>query len=201
MANTQAALTGIETSPDYSGNQQTRAWIPLLAFILFTAVITMTGYSVFQRYTETIKIDKQNELAGIAELKIRQITHWMNERRGDAQTLSNDPLFSAEADYWLQRGAPAGETKSKLIDRLRSLQQAYAEFGYVSISLFDDRAMLRLSSSADEAPIQGIEKERLLESMRDRQIVFSNIHREQFKSGERVEIELRAPASRGTVSG
>ncbi len=165
----------------------------MLVFILFTIAITLTGYTVFQRYKESIKNDKQNELSGIAELKNKQISSWIEARRGDAQALRNDPLFLTEVERWLQQGGPAGETQTKLNERLASLQQAYVVYGYTSISLFDAHSMLRLSSSADEAPVQGMEKERLLESMRSGKIVFSDIHQKEINSRESVEIELWAP--------
>ena len=191
--NTTATSTG-------NGNRQARsnqyaigAWKPLLVFILFALAISVASNFIFQRYKENIKNQKQGELGGIAELKTRQIISWMTERRSDAQALTDDSLFLATVDHWLQQGGPAGETRVKLTGRLASLQQAYAAYGYTSISLFDDQAMLRLSSSADEAPIQGEEKVRLLESMRTGQIGFSDIHREKLNSEERVAIELSAP--------
>ena len=194
MANKQTTPTGKEhVNSVRSGQHESSAWRPLFAFMLFTVAITLAGYAVFQHYKESIKSDKQNELAGIADLKTRQIINWMGERRGDAQALKDDPLFLAEVERWLQQGGPPGETQTKLNERLVSLQQAFVVYGYTSISLFDAQAMLRLSSSADEAPIQGMEKVRLLESMSSGQVVFSDIHREKLGSGERIEIELRAP--------
>lgn len=193
MADTQSTSTGNGDKPAHAIQHESRAWIPLLVFILFTTLISMVGYAVFQHYKESIKSDKQNELGGIAELKTRQITNWMGERRGDAQALKDDPLFLAEIERWLQQGGPAGETQIKLNARLASLQQAYMVYGYTSVSLFDEHAMLRLSSAADEPSLQKAEKERLLESMRSGQIMFSDIHRREPNSGGGVEIELWAP--------
>jgi PAS domain S-box-containing protein len=194
MANTQATSTGNGVNWHARSNQpESRAWRPLLAFFLFTIAITLTSYAVFLHYKESIKNDRQNELSGIADLKTKQIISWMGERKGDAQALRNDPLFVAEVERWLQQGGPAGAAKTKLIARLTSLQQAYVDYGYTSISLFDEHAMLRLSSSVDEKPILEMEKERLLESMRSGQIIFSDIHQKEVNSGEQIEIELWAP--------
>ncbi len=192
MANAQAISTG-NVKSGRSNQPETKVWRPFFAFILFTVIVTLAGYTVFQRYQENLKIDMQNELGGIASLKTRQIIDWMEHRKGDAQATRNDPFFLSEVGRWLQQGGPAGETKSKLTERLTSLQQSEAAYGYTSISLFDDHALLRLSSSADEAPIQGMDKKRLLESMRSGQVLFSDIQREKLNSGEQVEIELSAP--------
>lgn len=162
-------------------------------FALFTVIIILAGYAAFGRYKASIKQDVQNELGAIAELKNRQITNWIAERRGDALMLMNDPLFLAEVARWLEQGGPAGRTRMELTRRLGSLQQAQAAYCYESVSLFDGKGELRLSSSADVAPLLGVEKERLLESLRSGQIVFSDMHRESVGPAERVEFELWAP--------
>lgn len=191
--NTQATLAGNEVKPGLSDQYRAKVWQPLLLFILFTFAITLASYAVFQRHKENIKIDKQNELGGIAELKAGQITHWMEERRNDAQALKNDPLFLAEAGRWLQQGGPAGEAKTKLIERLSSLQQAYADYGYSSIALLDNHAIPRLSSSADNDPTHERENGRVLESMRSGQVIFSDIHRKKRGTAEVLEMDLVAP--------
>jgi hypothetical protein len=192
MAIAQTTSTDNDSS-DQPIQAEPAVWVPLLAFILFTIVIISAGYAVFNYYKENIKTETQNNLEGISKLKIKQITDWMEGRRGDAQALKDDPFFLSAAENWLQQGGPDGDTRKKLIERLTSLQQTNAAYGYYSISLFDDKAMLRLSSSADETPAQGIEKEKLLESMRSGYVEFSEIHREKTNAGERIEIELRTP--------
>jgi PAS domain S-box-containing protein len=168
-------------------------WKPLLAFTLFALVITAGGYWFFHRYKENITTEKQNDLGGIAELKIGQIGTWIAERRGDAQALKEDPLFVSAAAAWLERKGEANEHKTNLSKRLLSMQQAYAAYGYTSISLFDKNGKLSLSSSAQEEPLQGAEAQQLLQSLRTGQIYFSDIHFEKHRSVEVVEIDLIAP--------
>ena len=193
MTNTQATPVGNQFRSGRSTQHQANLWKPLIAFILFSFAIATIGNSILQHFKESIKKDKQSELGGIADLKIRQITNWMAERKGDAQTIKDDPLFLAEVDHWLQRGGPPGETKMKLTERLATLQRSYASYGYTAISLFDDKAMLRLSSAADEEPIQRSDSEHVLESMRTGQITFSDIQRKQRRVGEVIEIDLVTP--------
>lgn len=170
-----------------------QAWKPILAFILFTLAIAAAGSLAFQRHKESIKSGKQHELGGIAELKIRQITRWMEERRGDVQAINGDPLFLAEVDRWLQQGGPADATRVKLSERLALLQRVYAEQGYTAVSLFDGEGMLRLSTVANVGEIHDSDKKHVLESMRSGQILFSDIHFNKQNTGERFEIELAAP--------
>jgi len=83
----------------------------------------------FERHRESIRTEKQHELAGIAELKTRKSpTGWKSARA--MRKPSGTTLVSGEVDRWLQQGGPAGETKIRLTERLNSLQQAYAAYGY-----------------------------------------------------------------------
>lgn len=160
---------------------------------LFTLIILMGGYSVFQRHKQIILNEEQNNLSAIAELKIGQITTWMTERRGDAQILKDDPLFVSYVADWFRRGSPADESREKIAARLSSLQQVYGISGYTSISLLDEKARLRLSIPADEAPIIDIEKAMLFESMGSGQVAFSDIRKEKQLNNEVIEIDLVAP--------
>ncbi len=193
MTETQTIPAGRKEKTSRFQHGEILAWKQLLFFVLFTMLITTGGYFVFHRYKGEIKTDKQNELAAIAELKAGQITNWMTERRGDAQSMRDDNLFVSTVDHWLQQGSPAGKIKSQLAVRLVSMQQTNATYGYTAISLFDDKAVLHLSTAADEEPIQGLDKMRLLESMRSGQLAFSEIHREKTALSDKLEIELMAP--------
>ena len=165
-------------------------WKPLLAFALFTVSVAMAGHAAFDHYRDDLKQDAQDDLGGIAELKKNQITAWLTERMGDAQTLREDPLFLAEFQRWTQRGCPPGRARDNLKRRLAALQHVY---GYASISLFDNRGVQRLSSSPDEMSLQENEEEFLRESMRTGQVDISDIHQDSSGSRNRVEIKLRAP--------
>lgn len=196
MTNTQVTPAGAnpqEASPKrfFFGANKT-----MIVFIIFVQLLAAVSYSIFQHYKDRIKNEKQAELGAIAELKIRQITTWMTERRGDALALRGDPLFVDAVGEWLRFGGRDNAGAAKLVARLSAVQQAYASNGYRSIALFDAQGVLRLSSAVEEEPIYPTERTRLLESMRIGQIVFSDIHKEQFKSGERIEIELIVPLTR-----
>jgi PAS domain S-box-containing protein len=193
MTDIQVSATGDAADSGRLKPQVSTLWKPVLVFILFVMTISLTGYLVFQRYKDVIKSEKQNELGGIAELKTGQIENWMSERKGDAQAIKDDFLFVETFDRWLKQGDADRDAKSKLTRRLASLQQSYAVYGYTSVSLFDERARLRLSTSADAKDSRAEEKARLLESMRGGRIDFSDLHREKLRSGDRVEIELSAP--------
>lgn len=192
MPNARTALFDAMDRGD-SSRLQARLGKPLLIFILFAAILTLVGVAIFQSYKKGITSDSQHDLAGIAELKTRQITSWMKEGKDNAQALIDDPMFLDEVDRWLQRGGPAGPARMHLAAHLAVPQRAYAAYGYTSVSLFDRHAVLRLSSSPHEEPLRGHDKTQLLASMRSGQAMFSDIHIRKLGGTEQAVIELRAP--------
>lgn len=172
-------------------------WKPVLALIIFTLAIGAIGEAVFQRYKDSIKNAKLHELGSIAEAKKNEVMLWMNDRSGDAQSITQASFFLDEVEHWLQRGGTAGESRAKLLERLDLLKQAYAGQGYTQITLFDSNAVPRLSTLA-EAPLlhEGIQ-DGLLKCMRSGQIVFSDIHPRTQNAVEGVEIEVMAPLMAG----
>lgn len=175
------------------GRDDTQAWKPILVFALFTLVIGMTGMTVFQRYEEDIKSRQLHELGSIADAKIKDVERWIQERQGDAQSIAEGPFFLEEAEQWLARGGPPDRARSKLLERMALLQQAYSAQGYTEITLFDSNAAPRLSTDGDLHAVHGIDQQNLLESMRRKQIVFSDIHLTGQGDTEDVEVELMAP--------
>lgn len=178
---------------------QAKPWQPLLVFVLFAVALGVAGAFVFQRYEARIKRDKQDELGGIAKLKIAQIANWIDERKDDARALRDDPLFVAEADRWLRQGAPSGATRTKLERRLLSLQSSYSLSGTVCITLFDARGAMRLSTSANDRPQREHVSEQVLESVRTGETLLTDIHRSGGSDGNALEFDLITPllAKRG----
>jgi PAS domain S-box-containing protein len=197
MIDFQALASGKQTLAYGSVPRGDARWKPLLVFLLFALVISLAGALVFQRYKESIKRDKQEELAGIAQLKINQITNWAQERRGDALALSNDPILLPVVEDWLRRGAPDGATRRLLKKRLEILQQAYLEYGYTSIALYDVHTEPRLSTLAVEAAAQPHEVAAVTESMRSGRIVISDIHKTRRGERDEIEVDVVAPLHAG----
>jgi len=193
MSTTQTTASGSDDGFVPANPHMTERWKPILVFTLFALVISLAGGLVFQRYKESIKKDKQDELAGIAELKIGQITNWIVERKGDAESLTHDPFFMAEVERWLQRGGISDGARDKLGRRLWTLQKAYSDHGYTSISLFDNQGKLRLSSRNGDGVVPEHEKLAILESIRSGKATLSDMHSSIRGAKQVIEIDLVAP--------
>ena len=69
-------------------------WILILVFLFLITGVFITASFYYRFQQRRIVDEKQNELAAIADLKIRQITQWRNERLGDAEIVFENALVA-----------------------------------------------------------------------------------------------------------
>lgn len=163
-------------------------WIPLLAFILLTFLISAAGYAIFEQYKKSITEQEVQNLGAIADLKVAQIVAWRESHRRRAEIFLQSSLLSDEVDLWLSEGAPANERKEKLLKVLTGMQQ---EQGYKAISVLDKEGATRISTNDRYAP-DTEEKKLAVESMRNQRVLFSDLHREG-RGDNRIKIDSVAP--------
>ena len=78
-----------------SKRQDYKIPIPILIiFFILSVYIIVMGYLYYSNEKKEIKANAQKELTAIAELKVREINGWRNERIEDAKTILNNPLFA-----------------------------------------------------------------------------------------------------------
>src|SRR4030067_2637900 len=66
-------------------------WHFVLIFFLFAIGIGTAGYFYYEIQKQHMKIEKQNELLAIADLKTSQITNWRKERMSNAEVILENP--------------------------------------------------------------------------------------------------------------
>src|SRR5512135_412676 len=196
MTNSQTTTAGKEDKRFHLAWAGIQSGKPFLIFGLIAFSVMLGGDYVFDRYKKEIKTETQQELSGIARLKTEQITNWIAKFRGNAQTISEDPLFLAEAGHWLQQGGPAGAAKTRLAERLALLQRSEALSGCTAVSFFDDKGKLRISTAPPT--LSASVQELLSKSMRTGQTLISEIRVEKRNNAESLEIDLVAPLYSGT---
>ena len=175
------------SAPDVTGSRFSLRKL-LLLLLLPPLVITAISYFIFQQYKSGMQVERQQDLNAIAKLKIDHISDWMVERKGDAQTIRQSALFSAEFDLWLHEGAKNDERRDTLLGRLKSLQQIR---GYDEIIIFDAQGNPRLSTD----PISDMDtgNSNVMESIQNEKILFSDFH---FKGNSRtVVLDMVTPMS------
>jgi len=147
-------------------------WPPFWFFIFLVLVVGAISYVTFQQNKADTRQKEMKLLSTIADLKVEEITKWREERKGDAETLAQGPFFSREAEKWLQRGMPPGESRSMILERMESMHRAY---GYRDIFLFDADGKPVLATSPDAPPPGGPALEAVNEAIRTQSIIFMDI--------------------------
>lgn len=148
------------------------AWIPLAVFGILAVAFTGLGYLTFERHRDEIKKAQQINLGAITDLKVAQISAWLNERKQDAAQTANDPLLIGEFEHWLQQSAPADARRARIVQRLESIRRAY---GYDAVLLLDQNGAPLLASDANAAPPSAFGVAAARKAMRAHEVVMSDI--------------------------
>jgi PAS domain S-box-containing protein len=120
----------------------------LVLFLIICLIISFLSYLYFQYERSILIRDKQENLQSIANLKIEQITNWLNERNGDAKILSSNYFFINSIKSWLNN------RNNKLIknDLINLFTEFKSSFGYEDLIIIDTkgRSLLSLTSGNDK---------------------------------------------------
>ena len=68
-------------------------WLLIVLFIIISASSILLGYFYYKSQKARLLNDKNLELSAIADLKVRQIAQWRNERLGDAILIGENTPF------------------------------------------------------------------------------------------------------------
>lgn len=110
--------------------------LPLLPFALLAALIVAVialaiaqGFH-HQRYEEIAR------LQAVADLKVRQISDWLQERQGDAEFIQSSGFFADQYRHWRESGDMIAA------ERLQTRLQQFAQSrGVVAVTLLDPRGV------------------------------------------------------------
>ena len=169
-------------------------WPPLLIFVAFAAVIAGTAFFIYTRIARAARIQAEETLGAVADLKVRQIADWMAERQGNAERASHDPFMAGEVETWLMRGAPADATAKLVAARLETLRAANA---WSTVFLVDLKGQVRLDV-ANRVAHSAVARGLALEAIRTKQTVFWDFHREKNGGAADVAIGFVAPLLAGS---
>lgn len=147
-------------------------WHLLLIFSLLAAGILNLGYFFYQYQVTLSQNITAGELNAIADLKVKQITTWRQDRMNDAQLIVNDPLFASQVDNWFHGESPPGQ-REKISKFLSDLNQG----SYVAVALFDAQRNLRLSIFEIEPERLPLIKKFAGDAMRTEKVILSDLYR------------------------
>lgn len=97
-------------------------------FYSLLAIVAVLGVGYFRYQEQHIVLEKQHELAAIADLKVAQIVRWRNERLNHVEYIYNNPLFYRQIKAFLDN-PDDHDKKNDILAWLKSLH---------TLKLFDD---------------------------------------------------------------
>ncbi len=114
-------------------------WLLIVLFIIISASSILLGYFYYKSQKARLLNDKKLELSAIADLKVRQIAQWRNERIGDAVLIGeNTPFLKLLSEYL--HGTNSKILRSDIISNLKSIARSVE---YKNILLIDSTGNVR----------------------------------------------------------
>jgi len=115
--------------------------------ILFMLIVFSgaCGYFYYNHQRKQMIAEKRGELSAVAELKVNEISRWLEERLRDGQVIAGNPLSRSNLQQWLQHPDAGSLSEIRLwIESFRT------NFDYRAVLLADNNGNVCLSSPAGE---------------------------------------------------
>ena len=165
---------------------------PLLIFVIFSAGIGAVGYAYFSHQLAASREAAQLTMSAVADLKVRQILKWREERLGDAHVLMSESRFRRDLQSLLS-DPTRHEAGSELLEWLKVVEEQNEG---LRILLLDERLNVRLAYPRDKTYFVGPTAQSFArQALRENRVVMSDLHRSRF-SGE-IHLDLAIPVTRG----
>ena len=115
----------------------------LMIFVLLILALFLIVYGLwfYRQQSQTIRMDKINELNSIAELKVNEIMQWRKDRLADIRNFSDNPFINDAFNQWLT--TPDNDAAGNTI--LQSFQLLKDSYQYRNIILVDKTGSVSLS--------------------------------------------------------
>jgi len=149
-------------------------FITIVIFIAASVLVAIIGYNFYQNQKKYISASSQKQLMAIADLQVREISNWRNERIGDAQVIINNDVFTKSTIKYLNDPS-ASEAKNIILSSLKATQKSYQ---YKNILLLDRNKKVRLALHKFVADYSLIHSSVIDEAIKKRGIVFGDFYRE-----------------------
>jgi PAS domain S-box-containing protein len=153
-------------------------WHLILIFIVLSFAIAFTGYFFYQNQKKHIKEDKQNELSAIAGLKIKQITNWREERMRDASFIFNNEKIAKQIEN-LEKTPVSLELRKEILSWMTAMHK---NLQYTSMRLVNSKGKILISVPEGMLTISAYVKANMIEALRSRKILFSDLYRDEDKN-------------------
>ena len=162
-------------------------WPLIVLFFVISFSVIVVGFLYYNYQKNNLLSEKQLELSAISDLKIRQITQWRLERKGDGQFLGDNILLVRKFSEFIQK--PTNKTLRN--DILQSLKSLTDNFDYKNVLLLDPLGTVRLAYPNQDTLVGDHLKPLLPEIIINRKVVLTDLHRANLVSF--VHLDLIVP--------
>lgn len=167
------------------GNSWKIPWRLVLIFFFFTAGFWAAGYLYYERQETRLYREMEAQLKAIANLKVKQIVAWRQERMHDAFFIFGDPIFASEVQDWFEGKGPPYQ-KDEILHRMEALKQNL----YEGIRLLDSQGRVRLAIPTGNQEVTPLIREIVKEAVANEKVNFTDLHHDP---GKELKLDLVVP--------
>jgi PAS domain S-box-containing protein len=166
------------------------SWPLILIFILLASIIVAMGLLGVAHRVSSEKGSMYLRLQAIADLKIRQIGNWLDERQADAAMLASATIIVQSFER--AGDAPGAAERARIVNRLEDYRRAY---GYRAASLFDARGTTLLAAGDPPVAISATVKATIGRAIATGRVLVTDLYRVGGPDTERIGMDVVAPVS------
>jgi PAS domain S-box-containing protein len=168
------------------------AWPYILIFFLLSSGIGVAGHLYYFHQKSQFVSAKHDELSAIADLKVREIVQWMDERKADGQVILENPLLVASIRQLIESPRPLREQQDSILRWMGSLMRNYH---YSRAAILDPGCSVVLQTGfTTPASLSPGELVLLRAAESERQAVLSDLQRD--KSDGEIYMSVLVPIPR-----
>ncbi|HIJ89438.1 MAG: PAS domain S-box protein [Desulfobulbaceae bacterium] len=145
----------------------------IAVFAILAVGILLTGYFFYQAEVKQHRIEAEEKLAVIANLKMAELVKWREERILDGASFSANHVFVNLVRRYFSNPRET-ETEQQLRDFISSY---VARYDYDQIRLLDQQGVIRVSFPAIEEPVSAVVSAQIPEVLQSKHITIVDFYR------------------------
>lgn len=173
---------------EINNNKEKRVIYSYLTILLIIGVfIAIAGYQYHKNFKKHFKANIENQLSIIADLKVSEIEHWMEERKSEAVAMFKNEVFSNLIKRHLNNPSDS-VIKSEIQSWMKEFQTA---FNYNAVILTDPQLVKKIIIPKETERPQAYISPGNIDSLNAGKIVFEDFYRNDFK--QKIFLKLLVP--------
>ena len=173
---------------EINNNKEKRVIYSYLAIFLIIGVfIAFTGYQYHKNFKKHFKTNVENQLNIIADLKVSEIEHWLEERRGGADAMFKNEVFSNLIKRHLNNPNDS-VIKGEIQTWMKKFQTG---LNYNAVILTDPHLIKKIIIPEEPERPQAYISSGNIDSLNAGKIVFEDFYRDDFK--QKIFLKLLVP--------